>query len=188
MRKKFFVLIVTLLMVCSTIMIIPNDLKVEADPGGDGGGDNGSLNLDNDFMWNVTHNLSMVVHNAYTEGEIRKARSFGSEGDHWTADYIEELMNDELNLEDVIKIKIENISDIPPEYYFYRDFYYNYIIDAIEFNLTINGDDYPFTHSVPINELSVIPSGTVNNRKNMPKICQTQESTKKCGGFGEKII
>ena len=52
MNRKISVLIVTLLMCISTIVMIPSDFDVEATPGG-GGGDNGSIGLDFQFIKNI---------------------------------------------------------------------------------------------------------------------------------------
>ena len=54
MRKKLYVLVITLLIIFSTIVIIPRNFKVEASSGGDGGADDGSIGLDYWYMWNVT--------------------------------------------------------------------------------------------------------------------------------------
>ena len=48
MIRKLNVLIITLLLLLTTVMFAPIDLKVEANPGG--GGDSGGLGLDYQFI------------------------------------------------------------------------------------------------------------------------------------------
>jgi hypothetical protein len=120
---------------------------------------NDGIELDYDFMWNVTEELCNVIHNSsvYPSGTLRKGRAFGSDGDRWAADYINRTMNDDLNLENVGKLKIESIDD-------YKLWRYNYIIEAIDFDLRINGDSYPYDHNMPKNEAFAWPSGLKNWR------------------------
>lgn len=58
-------------------------------------------------------------------------------------------------LENVKKIPIGNITGK-------ENWDYNYKIDVVDFNLTINGENYPFTHTVPKNETYPLATGIVN--------------------------
>jgi hypothetical protein len=157
MRKKIIVLIMSMLLCVSGLVFLNNNFEVKANPGG---GENNATGLPYEFMWSITKTLANVIHDKtiYPNGSIPMGRAFATPGDLWTADYISNtIMNGTLNLENVRKIPIQNISGIEENYY--KDFYYNYIVQPINFNLVINGDTYPFAHNVPINEMAVIPSG-----------------------------
>ena len=164
MKQKLFVIFVTLMMCLTTIQIINhNDFEVKAIPGGDGGGEN-VTGLDFDFMWNVVEDLSYVVHNPsiYPDGVIHKGRAFGSEGDLWTKNYIYNKMNNNFNLSNVEELNIEPIDK--PKYWLW---YYNYIVDPVDFDLTINGNNYPFENDVPKNEVFPWTSGIKNFREKL---------------------
>jgi len=90
MRKKLIAIFVMLLITFSTIVIIPNDLVLiaEASP------DEEDVELDYQFIYNITENLSNVIFDAYEEGELRKGRAFGSKGELYAAKYIEDVMNE----------------------------------------------------------------------------------------------
>jgi hypothetical protein len=95
MRKKIIVLIVTLLIYLTTIIIVPNDLVIKANPG-DGGG----FGINYQFIYNVTQNLSNVIYDAYDGSELHKGRAFGSKGEHFAADCIIELFIDIFSMSD----------------------------------------------------------------------------------------
>lgn len=64
-----------------------------------------------DYMWfNILENLSNVIYNpdVYpTNGEyVRKGRAFGSDGDHWTANFIKDEMTNGSHLENVKKLRL----------------------------------------------------------------------------------
>ena len=108
MKKIITIFLVGLLLSASVMVIVNNESDVEA-TGGGGEGENGenSIGLDFNYMWNVTDNLSRVVHDVYEGNEIRKGREFGSKGDLWTADYLYWEMEYNLTtLENVRKIQI----------------------------------------------------------------------------------
>ena len=145
MKKKISMLIITMLLCISSVLIVNEDVDVKATAGG-GGGDNGNYSLDYDYMWfNITENLSNVVYDAYEEGEIRKGRDFGTKGDNYTADNILKPEMIEMGLENVKKIPIQMDTGK-------KGWKYNYKVDVIDFNLTINGNGYPFPKRVPYNE------------------------------------
>ena len=155
--KKLTSFFVIFLFLASCLFIVSNDVDVVADYGGDGGGDDGSIGLDCWYMWNVTQNLSNVVHlDDIWENGIRKGRAFGTEGDRWTAEYIKREFEN-MSLENVDKIPIQNIDGKD-------EWRYNYKVVTIEYNLTINGDNYPYNHIVPLNETGILPSGAINNK------------------------
>ncbi|UCF13479.1 MAG: M28 family peptidase [Thermoplasmatales archaeon] len=146
MRKKLSVLIVALLIFLSSIMIIPDDLKVEASgEGGDGG-----IGLDLDFMWSVTENLSNIVHE-YEPGDIPKGRFFGSWGAEFkAANYINYTMNN-LGLDDVRKIKLGPIWGRTTRFY-------TSLIQVVDYMITVNHPDYPFPSDIPWSEIFPTPS------------------------------
>jgi hypothetical protein len=163
MKKKFYVIFVTLLMCLSAIVIISNDFEVEAT----GGSGNNSLGLDYDYIWfKILDNLTYVVHNDSIWGAgdevIRKGRSFGTEGDNWTANYIrDELEN--LDLSNVQKLKLGPIEG-------YDKWEYTSKVEVVDFNLTINSQNWSslnFTSDghIPKNETFVLPSARINRKK-----------------------
>ena len=129
MRNKMFVLVLTLMMVSSTIMIISNDFKVEADPGGDGGGDDGSIGLDYDYMWEVTWALCNITH-SYPPDMIPKGRAWATLGEDYTIKELEKRMEN-ISLEDVHKEKLGPIASKPLWFYTSK-------VETIDFELTIN--------------------------------------------------
>ena len=160
MNEKFCALIIGLLLSVSITVIINNNIDVKAVIGG-GGGNNEYIGFDYNFMWNVTENLSNVVHNpeVYPSGNIPMGRAFGSEGEHWTANFLEEIMNDDLGLENVQKLKLGPIKNI--DYYFWE---YTSKVETIDFNLTCNSPNWTFTNDghIPKNETFAFPSAMGN--------------------------
>ena len=79
MNKKYSCLAITLILLLSTVLITPNNLKVKASPGED----EGTVGLDYDFMYSVIENLSYIIkHPIYgTDHGIYKGRTFGTEGE-----------------------------------------------------------------------------------------------------------
>ena len=71
----------------TTILIIPND-SVEAESQGE----NEDIGLDFDYIYNVTENLSKIIF-SYPPGDLAKGRAFGSEGEHWAANYLVDEMD-----------------------------------------------------------------------------------------------
>jgi hypothetical protein len=155
MKKKLSVVIVMMLLFISALLVVNNDVDVVA-TGRDDSKIGKDIGLDLDFMWEVTWKLCNATHKAYDEGDIRKGRDFGTKGDNWTANYLEDQMKYYLELENVKKIPIvmDTVKD---------GWKYNYKIDVIDFNLTINGDNYPFPHTVPKNETFPQPTGFRNS-------------------------
>ena len=75
------------------------------------------------------------------------------------------MMNISFNMNDVVKVKIEDIEWKAPicGWAWNELWKYNYVVEVLDFNLEIYGDDYPFDNNVPKNETFVAPSGTINN-------------------------
>ncbi len=162
MKQKIYVLVMTLVFCLSTIVIVLNDVDVEATAGG--GGQSGEIGeiigLDLDYMWEVTDNLSNVIHNkqVYPDGSIPKGRAFGTAGDNWTAEYLKREMDIEMGLDNVEKLPIGPIEDIK-----LINRYYSSRINITEFSLCINNENYTsetdgFPNVVPLNESFVTPS------------------------------
>ena len=140
------------------IIIIPDNLKVEATLGG-GGETNEGIGLDYDFMWfNITENLSNVVHDdsiwGYGDEVIRMGRAFGTKGDNYTANYLKDEMN-QMDLEDVTKIPLG-----PIKQWKYLRWHYTSKLEPLSFKLQINNVSYPFANPIPINEMFVFPSAS----------------------------
>ena len=84
-KGKIHVLIVILMMLMTTYVAIPIKKPVKANPSS--GEDLIDINLDLQFIHNVTQNLSNVVYDAYDDGELQKSRAFGTKGEHYAAEY-----------------------------------------------------------------------------------------------------
>ena len=77
MKSKIVSILVCMLLITTTFIINYNeDSNVKADPGGGGEGSDG-IGLDFEYMWDITENLSNVVHQ-YPSGMIPKGRAFGN--------------------------------------------------------------------------------------------------------------
>lgn len=161
MKKIKTIFLIGLLLLASIMVIVNNDVDVEATGGGGNGNNNGnSIGLDMEYFYNITYNLSRVVHDVYKGNEIRKGRDFGSAGDQWTAEYLFRKMNKTLSptLENVTKISIQRDTDKPK--WLWK---YNSIVDVEDFEITINGEGYDeFPHTIPKNETYIIPTGIRN--------------------------
>jgi hypothetical protein len=107
MRGKIRALFVMLVM-CSTSMtalfVIRDDINVRANSE-----DSGDTKLSFGLIFNVTQNLSNVIYDAYSDGELHKGRAFGSKGELYTANFIYGVMNS-LGLSNVHKEQIEDVS------------------------------------------------------------------------------
>lgn len=158
MKKKIFVVIVTLLMCLSAIVIIPNDSKVEATSGGGDNREDNSIGLDLEFVWNVTNDLANVVHN-YPDGMIPKGRAFGTWGDIWTANYLKDVMSIDLELENVQKLQIGHIPNSKRENYSTK-------VEVNDYSLSIYHSDplcqYPYQNPVPWSEVFPVASAYPN--------------------------
>jgi len=149
MKKIVSILVMIMLACTGLILIVDNDFNVEGSSEGEGDEENYEINLlPYDYTWfNITDNLSYVVHNDSIWGEgdevIRMGRAFGTPGDNWTADYIFKELNFTLGLDNVQKIQLEIINsenygrEIP-----WKDadipWKCNYKIETVDYNLTFN--------------------------------------------------
>ena len=87
------ILTCVMLVLTAVIMIVPDNLKVEATSGG-GGEDDGSIGLDYQLIYDITKNLSWVVYDAPLDYGMQKGRAFGTTGEWYAADLIEGWMED----------------------------------------------------------------------------------------------
>lgn len=87
MKNKIVGILTCLMLVLTTIVLVPNDLKVEATSGG-GGGEGEDSSLNNSYIWERTVDFANVIYNAYEPGEIPKGRAFGSKGGNYTVNNI----------------------------------------------------------------------------------------------------
>ena len=112
MKKIIVFLVFMMLLFSSFILVVDHNYNVIAGSGGgEGEEEDFDIGLDYDYMWIVTENLSSVVHNdSIWGGGIRKGRAFGTEGDHWTMNYIFDELNLTLDLENVDKIYLEEVN------------------------------------------------------------------------------
>jgi hypothetical protein len=103
MKNKIIGIFVSImLLMTAIIVIVPDDLNVEATPGG-GGGDKGGVGLNQSYIHMVTENLSNIV-KTYPKG-----RTFGTDGEHYARDRIEFWMND-IGLYNVTIEQMKNIT------------------------------------------------------------------------------
>ena len=79
--RRFVSIFVVSLFFASCLFIVSNDVDVVADSGG-GGVDDGVFGLDYWYMWNVTQNISNVVHN-YPNDMIPKGRAWATYGENY---------------------------------------------------------------------------------------------------------
>ena len=147
-NKKIFLILILLVIVCiigiSSVFYFP--IQQEKLPGGKVQPLNNGL--DYDYMWSVTEKLSNVVHN-YSEG-VSKGRQFGSWGcENWTANYIEECMNN-TGLKEVEKLQLGTIKDFP-------DRNYSSLLDVIDYEFVINNPDFTYDN-IPKSEVFPGPS------------------------------
>jgi hypothetical protein len=95
-KEKIDVLLVMILMIVSTIMIVPSDLKVKAS-GGEGEED---IGLDYSFIEYATKELSKIVLDDELWGDgIPKGRAFGTKGEQYAAFKIENWMKNNCSLD-----------------------------------------------------------------------------------------
>ena len=138
------------------ILLVSNDDKIVASTeGGNGsnGDNNGGINLT--YVWEITQQMANVIYDAYPPGDIPKGRSFGSKGGNYTVyQILKPEMDINIGLEDVHTEQIKHIND-PVEI----KKNYTSIINMIDFQITINNDDYPYENPVPKTEMYVIPNG-----------------------------
>jgi PKD repeat protein len=159
MREKVSFLAIIMLLCSVFLLVAVSDFNVIGIAG-----ENNQESFDEfyDYSWfNITSNLSSVVHNDSIWGSgdevIRKGRSFGTEGDKWTADYlIGELEN--MSLENIKKLQLGPIAEYPKWEYTSK-------VETIDFNLTCNSPYWNFTNDghIPKNETFAVPSGKKNN-------------------------
>jgi hypothetical protein len=108
MRNKSLTIVITLVMVLSTFVVIPSDLKIK-NVAGDATPP--LLSLDTDYILEITEYLSETIFDAYGGDDFQKGRAFGTAGEHYARDYLFDEMDD-LDLNPII----DNITDIDSRY------------------------------------------------------------------------
>jgi hypothetical protein len=153
MERKISAIIISLLILTSIVVIVNNELYVEA-TGGEGEGDIDNIGLDYNFLWNVSDNVSQAVYKAWEGDEITKGREFGSKGDIWTADLIRDYMTHDCGLENVDQIPLGPIAGCDDRFYTSK-------INVSDYLLHIDNPDYNsdtgLPNDVPKNETFVFP-------------------------------
>ncbi|MCX6666606.1 MAG: hypothetical protein NT038_11210, partial [Euryarchaeota archaeon] len=88
MRRKIISILLVAAMCMTSIVIVPKNIEVKADPGGEGYND-----IDTSLVYSVCQNLSNVIFDAYDD-ELRKGREFGSKGELYASDFIYDFFYD----------------------------------------------------------------------------------------------
>jgi len=116
----------------------------------DGNREHKAVDLDHQYMLNVTDYIGNIVHTAYEGNDIRKGRAFGTKGGDATANYIEnELLKMGFEDKNVYKLQLGPI--------LWRPFWkYSNKVETIDYQLTINCPDGVI--KIPKNETFVFPS------------------------------
>ena len=146
---------ITTLLCISGMVFVNQNLNVKADTEEEN--EIEGLGLDFDFMWEVAENLSNVIYTAYGVDDIPKGRAWGTLGDIWTADYIEDMMKSyKLNLQDVHQEEIDYLSDYPERKYSNKIVVKDFSISISHTNPNIH---YEWETPVSISEIFPFPSG-----------------------------
>jgi len=157
MKKIKTIFLISLLISSSVMIIVNNEVDVVASGGG-GEGENESGWLDYDFMMEITEEFSNVIHNeSIWNGKIPRGRTWGTDGDRWTANYTYKKMEKECGLTDVKQLPIGPI-DKEGEGYTEED--YSSKIEVQDFQITINHPNYPYENPIPTSEIFPIPRAT----------------------------
>jgi hypothetical protein len=145
--KKLICAVVTTLMITSSTTILLNKNTIKVVAAGDGQqGQNNTIGLDYNYMWNVTTYISNAVHNAYNNSEIHKGRAFGSKGcETYTRDYIYRQMANNLSLDNTKVEKLKSLSNFPLRHY-------ASMVDVVGYRLTIERAGYNLSRNVPLSE------------------------------------
>jgi hypothetical protein len=154
MKRKISIIIIIIMLLCnSSVIIYDRDVEVKA-TGESGGGNNGGIGLDNDFVWNVTGELSNVIRNAYNweEGEIQKGRAWGTNGDRFAQNLTEDYMKKEqyCGLSEVQNITIGYLSDYPE-----RNYSNKIEVNDFSFSISHPTEEYPF--ETPMSKTEIFP-------------------------------
>jgi hypothetical protein len=156
LKRKIFVLIVTLLISISGFVIVFNDFEVKATGGGGGGGgkEDDDIGLDYNWMWDdVIQTICNATYEAYEGDKIIRGREMGTKGDRWTAVKIENFMANNCSLENVKQLKLGPIEDD------WRCWgrYYTSRMNVTDYLLHIKIDSENYDKDIPVNESYVIP-------------------------------
>jgi len=160
MRKGKIVSIMVCMLVClSSVLIVPNEIKVKAS--GAGGGEGDDTGLDYDFVWNVTKLLCNVTQLAYMDEPFSRGRGWATAGETYTIDNIlikymnGTVIDDYCNLTGVTTLPLGHLDD-------FDDHYYTSKVEAIDFNLNVNNVSYPFENPMPKTEIFPWCAGAVS--------------------------
>ncbi len=154
MRKKLFVLCVTLLLTTNMFILVSNEFEVKATPGGGGGSEEDDIGLDFDFCWNVSKKIGDAVYKAYPGLKIIRGREFGTLGEHWSADRIWEFMKYDCGLENVKQLPLGPIKDEDMKCW---NRYYTSRMNVTDYLLHIDINSKYYHHDIPVNESFVFP-------------------------------
>jgi len=105
MKEKLLTIILALAMITSTFIIIPSEIKIENVKGD---ATPPPFELDTQYIFNIAYNLSDIIHrdDVYGPDDFKKGRAFGTNGEHYAAEYlVREMSNLSLN---PIKDRIQN--------------------------------------------------------------------------------
>jgi hypothetical protein len=119
------------------------------------------INLDFDFVWQATENISNVIYDAtYDNPKIKKGRAWATAGENYTHDdvlipYLEG--SNYCNFSDVDKLQIGYLSQRPEKNYSSK-------IITKDFRLSISHDTatYPWQTPIPYSEIFPVPSALKN--------------------------
>ncbi len=152
MKKKLFVVFVTLLMITSTYILVSIDeFEVKATPGGGGGSEEDDIGLDFDWMWDeAITTICEAVYDAYIGEEIIRGREFGTIGENYTADKIAGFMDVNCGLENATMLQLKPIKECKHRFYTTR-------MNVTDYLLHIKIDSENYDKDIPVNESYVIP-------------------------------
>ena len=108
MKRKISVFIIVMILCMSSVVIFNTNIDVKANGGG--GEEEGDIGLNFTYIKNITEKLSNVIFDAYSPGDLRKGRYFGSDGEHYAAiNILKDSMENDIGLTDVTLEQIENL-------------------------------------------------------------------------------
>ena len=138
---------ICMLLITSTLILInPEHSQVKASPDEDEGSIPG---FPYDYIWNRTVELANIIYE-YPDNLIPKGRSFGSWGGNYTLNHTLLPKMNALGLEDVHTLRIGHIDG--------SDLEYSTVLEAVNYSLTVNNDNYPYNNTIEYEEFFPFPS------------------------------
>jgi len=131
-----------MLMVASSTVFLNKNTNIKADAA-----EENEYYLDFDHMWNVTNYLAGIIHNPviYEEGDIKKGRSFGSEGDKEASRYLKYDFINNCSISNARRVQLCNIDGPGEQFWDYSEF-----VEVTSYDLWINHSAYPYdNHPLP---------------------------------------